>query len=52
MHPPCFPGGAAVLRSLPWTRNAAKKRPAKPPKFVSVRAYERRWPGTSLHPPC
>lgn len=33
------------------TRNAAKKRPAKPREFVSVRAYDRRWPGTALHPP-
>jgi murein DD-endopeptidase MepM/ murein hydrolase activator NlpD len=33
------------------TRNAAKKRPAKRSEFVSVSAYERRWPGTSLHPP-
>jgi murein DD-endopeptidase MepM/ murein hydrolase activator NlpD len=33
------------------TRNAAQKRPARRPDFVPVRAHERRWPGTSLHPP-
>jgi murein DD-endopeptidase MepM/ murein hydrolase activator NlpD len=32
-------------------RNAPKKRPARRPDFVSVRGYERRWPGTSLNPP-
>jgi hypothetical protein len=37
------------LRAMP--RNAAKKRPARQPDFVSVRAYERRWPGSSLNPP-
>ena len=39
---------APFLPSL--TRNAAK-RSAKRSEFVSVRSYERRWPGTSLHPP-
>jgi murein DD-endopeptidase MepM/ murein hydrolase activator NlpD len=33
------------------TRNAAKKKPPKRRDFVPVRAYERRWPGTSLNPP-
>ena len=31
-------------------RNAAKK-PGKRSDFVRVSAYERRWPGTALHPP-
>lgn len=35
----------------PLTRNAAKQRLAKRSNFVSVRSYERRWPGASLHPP-
>jgi murein DD-endopeptidase MepM/ murein hydrolase activator NlpD len=43
---------ADVTPFLPrLTRNAAQKRPAKRSEFVSVRGYERRWPGTSLHPP-
>jgi murein DD-endopeptidase MepM/ murein hydrolase activator NlpD len=33
------------------TRNAAKNQSAKRRDFVPVRAYERRWPGTALHPP-
>jgi murein DD-endopeptidase MepM/ murein hydrolase activator NlpD len=32
-------------------RNAAKKRSGKRSEFVSVRGYERRWPGSSLNPP-
>jgi len=40
---------APFLSSL--TRNAAKKRPGKRPDFVAVRGYERRWPGSALHPP-
>lgn len=32
------------------TRNAAR-RAAKRADFVRVRAYERRWPGSALHPP-
>jgi murein DD-endopeptidase MepM/ murein hydrolase activator NlpD len=39
---------APMLAGL--TRNAAK-RAAKRTEFVRVRGYERRWPGTSLHPP-
>jgi hypothetical protein len=39
---------APFLPSL--TRNAGK-RSAKRSEFVSVRSHERRWPGTSLHPP-
>jgi len=36
----------------PWAaRNAANKRPPKRSDFVNVRAYERRWPGSALHPP-
>jgi murein DD-endopeptidase MepM/ murein hydrolase activator NlpD len=34
---------------LSSTRNAAKK-PLKRSEFVRVSAYERRWPGTALHP--
>jgi len=39
-----------VAPMLALTRNAAK-RGSKRPEFVQVHAYERRWPGTSLHPP-
>lgn len=39
---------APFLASL--TRNASRRAP-KRSEFVSVRAYDRRWPGTSLHPP-
>jgi hypothetical protein len=42
------PDDVAPLLAL--TRNAAKRSP-KRSDFVPVRAYERRWPGTSLHPP-
>jgi murein DD-endopeptidase MepM/ murein hydrolase activator NlpD len=35
---------------LSSTRNAAKKPPRRS-EFVHVSAYERRWPGTALHPP-
>jgi murein DD-endopeptidase MepM/ murein hydrolase activator NlpD len=40
---------APFLQAL--RRNAAKKRPARRPDLVSVRAYERSWPGTSLNTP-
>jgi murein DD-endopeptidase MepM/ murein hydrolase activator NlpD len=39
-----------VAPMLALTRNAAKRAP-KRSEFVQVRAYERRWPGASLHPP-
>ena len=39
-----------VTPMLALTRNAAKRAP-KHPELVHVSAHERRWPGTSLHPP-
>jgi murein DD-endopeptidase MepM/ murein hydrolase activator NlpD len=39
---------APFLQAL--RRNAAKKRPPRRPDLIPVRAYERRWSGTSLNP--
>lgn len=36
---------------FPSLRRNAAKRPARRPELVAVRAHERRWPGSSLHPP-